>query len=54
MAVILAPGLFPIFCAILCISNQQPHTLNKVQYVADRDVSKVIWFQEMMAQMRKS
>jgi hypothetical protein len=40
-----------MFCAALCISIQQPCILNKVQYLADEDVSKVTWFQEMMAQV---
>jgi len=31
-----------------------PCTLNKVQYPADREVNRVTWFQEMMAQVPKS
>jgi len=52
--VALAPQPFLIFCVILCLSIQHPHTLNMVQYLADRDVGKVIWFQDMMAHMPKS
>jgi len=48
-AVTLALWLFPIFCAALYLSIQQPHTLNKVQDLALGDVSKATWFQEMMA-----
>jgi hypothetical protein len=39
--VTLAPQLFPIFCMTLCLSIQQPHTLNKLQYLVDGDISKV-------------
>jgi hypothetical protein len=48
------PRPFQIFCATLCLSIQQPHTLNKVQYLAEGDVNKVTWFHEMMAQVPKS
>lgn len=44
--VILAPQPFLIFCTTLCLCIQQPCTLNKVHYLADRDVSKVIGFKE--------
>jgi len=51
--VTLAPQPFLIFCVILCLSIQHFHTSNKVQYLVDGDVGKVIWFQDMMAQMLK-
>ena len=35
----LAPHPLPVFSAAFCLSMQQSHTLNKVQYLADRDVS---------------
>jgi len=37
--VTLAPWPFPIFCATLRLSIQQPCILNKVQYLADGDFS---------------
>ena len=40
-AVTLAPLLFLIFGLALYLSSQHPHTLNKVQYLADGDVGKV-------------
>ena len=40
---------FLIFYATLFLSIHQPHTLNNVQYLCEGDVSKVTWFQEMMA-----
>jgi hypothetical protein len=49
--VTLAPQPFSIFCAV---SMQQPHASNKVQYLADGDVSKVTCFQEIMTQVPKS
>jgi len=52
--VTLAPGLFPVFCATLCLTIQQPHSLNKVQYLADGDVRNVTRFQAMMTQVPKS
>jgi hypothetical protein len=36
---------FLIFCAAIHLSIQQPHTLNEVQYLADRDVD-MTWFQK--------
>ena len=33
--------------------NQQSHTLNKVQYLADRNVFKITWFYKMMTQVAK-
>jgi len=53
-AVTLTHCLFPIFCAILYLSIQQPHALNTVQYLAEGDVSKANWFQEKMVQVPKS
>jgi hypothetical protein len=52
--VTLVPWSFPISCATLCLSIQLSHTLNKVQYLADGNVSTVSWFQEVMARVRKS
>jgi len=52
--VALEPQPFLIFCVILCLSIQHPHTSNKKQHLADGDGGKVIWFQDMMAQMPKS
>jgi hypothetical protein len=37
-AVILALRMFLIFCATPGLGIQQPWTLNKMQYLADRDV----------------
>jgi hypothetical protein len=47
----LAPQLFLIFGITLCLSNQHPNTLNKLQYLADGDVSKVTWFNEKQVQV---
>ena len=33
---------------------QQSHTLNKLQYLADRDVFKGTWFYKMMNQVPQS
>jgi hypothetical protein len=52
--VTLAPRPFPTFCTILCLSIQQPPTLNKTQYLADGGVGKVSWFQEIMVQVPES
>jgi hypothetical protein len=52
-AVARAPHLFPIFCATFCFRLQQPHTLNKMHYPADKDVGRGTWFQEMMGQVPK-
>jgi hypothetical protein len=41
----LAPQLFPIYCATLCLSNHQPPTLNKLKHFPDGYVNKVTWFQ---------
>jgi len=41
-AVALAPGPLPILCAAL-LKLSAAHTLNKVQYLADRDVDRVAW-----------
>jgi hypothetical protein len=46
-AVTLAFQPFPIFKGL---SIQQSFTLNKVQYLAVGDFSKITWFQGMMAQ----
>jgi hypothetical protein len=46
-AVALASRPFPIFKGL---SIQQSCTLNKVQYLAVGDFSKITWFQGMMAQ----
>jgi hypothetical protein len=54
IAVTLAPRLFPILCAILCLSITQPSTLHKVQYLLHGHVGTVTWTQEMMAQVHKS
>jgi len=43
-----------IFCATLCLSIQQPQTLNTVHCLACSDVSKVTWFQQMMAPKPRS
>ena len=45
------PLPFSIFCATLCLSIQQLCTLNKVYCLADGDVSKVTWLQEIMAHL---
>jgi len=45
-AVNLAPRLFQIFCATLCLSFQHPRALNIVQYSADGDAGKVTFFQD--------
>jgi hypothetical protein len=42
------------FMQPLCSCIQQPCTLNKVQYPADRDVIKVTCFQKMTTQVLKS
>jgi hypothetical protein len=50
----LSSCLFPIFRTTLFLSIQQPCISNNMQYLADKDVSKIIWFQEMIAQVPKS
>jgi hypothetical protein len=52
--VTVSPRPFLIFFTTLCLNVQQPHTLNKVQHVADEDIRKVTWFREMMTQVPKS
>jgi len=49
-----APWPFLIFCATLCLSIEQLQTLNTVQCLAHRDVSKVTWYQQMTAPMPRS
>jgi hypothetical protein len=46
----LTPWPCVICCATHCFSIQQPHTLN----LADGDVSRVTWFQEVVAQVPES
>jgi hypothetical protein len=53
-AVTLAPWPFLIFCATTCSIIQQPQTLNSVHYLAHQDVSKITWFQQIMAPMPRS
>jgi hypothetical protein len=53
-AVTLVRRPFPVFCATLALSIQQPCLLNTVQYLAHRNVGKVTWFQETMTQVPKS
>ena len=50
----LALWQFPIFWASLCLRIKQSCTFNKVLYLADIDVGKGTWLQEMMAQVPKS
>jgi len=43
------------WCLLLPFSSfiQQSHTLNKVQYLAERNVFKITWFYKMMTQVPK-
>ena len=42
------------FVQTLCSRIHQHRTLNRVQYPADRDVSKVTWFRKILTQASKS
>jgi hypothetical protein len=43
----------PSFVQPVSSSMQQSRTLNKVQYLDDRDVFKITWFHKMMTQESK-
>jgi len=43
-----------LLCNPLFRHSAAPHLKNRVQYLADGDVSKVTWFQEMLTQVPKN
>jgi hypothetical protein len=45
---------YVIICITLCLSIQQLHILNKVQYSADGHAGKVILFHKMMTEIPKT
>jgi hypothetical protein len=52
IAVTLVSRPFSIFYSILRFKHSAvPRTWNRVQYLDDGDVSKVTWFQKMMADL---
>lgn len=45
---------YPSFVLPFSSHIQQPHTLNKVQYPADKNAFKAQWFHKMMTQVNES